>query len=622
MKTATLLLFISLTGFYGNAQNKTTAKADGLYDTYQYVDAINAYLELVKNKKANAYVYRRLGDSYYNVFNTKEAVNWYEKAVESKQDAEVYFRYATSLKNLGRYEEANRQMEIFAKMLPNDQRAKAHLANPNYIPKLADKDKLFEVEDNKVSSRGQSDFAPLLANDGNLYFVSSRGIQSKEAQKANETYIDVYQAQMQPDGSFSRPVSVGALNTDFHDGPVTISADGNTMIFARDGRSGGQFQRDKKNNVKIGQQLLYKATKQGDSWGDIQELPFNNKNYSITHPSLSTDGKTLYFSSNMPGGQGDSDIWKVTVNGDHYGKPQNLGPLVNTAGKEGFPCIVDNHILYFSSNGKQGFGGFDVFKVDLDAKDEAINLGAPVNTETDDFSFSLNTTKNLGYFASNRNGSDNIYTAIPICHSEVIASVTDAKTNTILSGAEVTILDNLNNIIATQQTDAKGTTSFNTECRTSYILNVSKSGYETATFPVKELSEGSLKITTPLKPMEVEVTATEVKLKNIYFEFNESNITQQGAEELDKLVTVMNQRPELNILIKSHTDSKGSAEYNQKLSERRAQATMQYVISKGIKKERLSAEGVGSSQPLVDCQPNCTEEQDAQNRRSEFLIVN
>ena len=621
MKTFFILLGLTLTVPIVTAQNKFTKTADGLFQTYQYVDAINAYKDLVRENKANGYVYKQLADSYYHLFNTKEATEWYAKAVETKQDAEVYFRYAQSLRNQGRYEDANKQMDVFAKMLPNDQRAKTHLANPNYIPKLADKDKLFEVKDNTVSTRGQSDFAPLLASDGTFYFVSSRGMQSKEAQKENQRYIDVYKAVKSPDTSFSRPVGVADLNTPFHDGPMTVSADGNTMIFARDGHSGGMYKRDNKNNVKIAQQLLFKATKQGDGWGNIQALSINSKEYSITHPSLSVDGKTLYFSSNMPGGEGDSDIWKVAINGDQFGKPVNLGPMVNTPGKEGFPCIVDNHILYFSSNGKQGFGGFDVYKVDLNSKEEAINLGDPINTETDDFSFSFNTEENLGFFASNRNGDDNIYTAIPICHAELITNVKDQKSNVILSQAEVSILDDKGNIIATQQTDAKGQTIFDVECATAYTLNISKTGFETASFPVNALKSGPFEMSAELMPIEVEVTATEVKLKPIYFEFNESNITQQGAEELDKLVLVMTNRPGLNILVKSHTDSKGTAAYNQLLSERRAQATMQYLISKGISKERLTAEGVGNSQPLVDCLPNCTEVEDAQNRRSEFLIV-
>src|SRR5690606_8705509 len=491
MKRMLLLFAMVCMQIAAIAQNKTTAKADGLFDTYQYVDAIEAYKQLAKEKKANGYVYRRLADSYYHLFNTEEAAEWYAKAVESKQDSEVYFRYAQSLRNQGRYEEANKQMDVFAKMEPTDQRAKAHLENPNYIPKLADKDKLFEIAETNISSRGQADFGPVLTNGGSLYFVSSRGIQSKEAQKENQRYIDIYKATMNADSSFSRPVSISNLNTPFHDGPVTLSADGQTMIFARDGHSGGMFKRDKKNNVKIAQQLLYKATKQGETWSNIEALSLNNKTYSITHPSLSADGKTLFFSSNMPGGHGDSDIWKVAVNGDQYGKPQNLGPAVNTAGKEGFPCIVDNHILYFSSNGKQGFGGFDVFKLDLESKEEAINLGDPINTYHDVFSFSFNTERDLGFFASNRTGTDTIYTAIPICHAALIVMVNVRQTNALLYAAEVSILDAKGNVIATQQSDANGQTTFDVECKTPYLLNISQAGYESASFPVSALQGGS-----------------------------------------------------------------------------------------------------------------------------------
>ncbi len=603
------------------SQNKATTKADGLFDTYQYVDAINAYKELVNSNKANAYVYARLADSYYNVFNTKEAIKWYAKAVESKQAAEVYYRYAQSLKTQGQYEDANKQLAVFAKMMPNDQRAKDYLANPNYIPRLVDTDKLFDIEQHQISSRSQADFAPLLTNDGTFYFVSSRNATGKDDRTSNTSYIDIYEATLRPDGSNTAPMAIDALNTPYHDGPLTLTSDGNTMIFARDGLSGGAYKRDAKNNVKIAQQQLYIATKQNGVWGQVKSLSLNNKEYSVTHPSLSADGTTLYFSSNMPGGMGDSDIWKVSVDGDDYGKPQNLGPEVNTAGKEGFPFITDDGVLYFSSNGKQGFGGFDVFRIDLNTQDDAINLGAPVNTESDDFSFSLNTKMNTGYFASNRSGVDHIYTAIPICQLELTVMVTDSTTKAALSMASVSILDQQGNVIATQQSNANGSSSFTSECETPYVFNVALEGYENASVTVEPSKSDIVNIPIALQPIIVEVTETEVKLKPIYFEFNESFITQQGAQELDKLLSIMQKNPELSILVKSHTDSKGSTDYNLALSDRRAQATVQYLISKGIAKERLSAEGVGTEQPKIDCLSNCTEEEHAQNRRSEFLIV-
>lgn len=200
MKVMFLVFSMVLLHTTGMSQNKATAKADGLFETYQYVDAIDAYMELVKSNDANAYVYKQLADSYYNLFNTKEAAQWYAKAIESKQPAETYYRYAQSLKTMGNYEEANQQLAVFAKMQPNDQRAKDYLANPNYIPKLADGDQLFEAEENKISSRSQADFGPLLANDGTFYFVSSRNSMSQSDHNSNTAYIDIFQATVRPIG--------------------------------------------------------------------------------------------------------------------------------------------------------------------------------------------------------------------------------------------------------------------------------------------------------------------------------------------------------------------------------------------------------------------------------------
>ncbi|WMI69015.1 OmpA family protein [Mangrovimonas sp. YM274] len=613
-----LCLLMCVAASYG--QNAHTEKADELFESYQYVDAIDAYLKLVDNNKADTYVYKQLGDCYYNVFNTEEAAKWYAKATQTTQDAETYYRYAQTLKSQGKYEEANKQMDVFAKMMPEDQRAITHMKNPNYVPSLADQSKLFEVGNVGINNQEQADFGSVLSNDNTLYFVSSRGTNRKD-NWTNSPYLDIYQSVRNDDGTLSEPEELKSLNTPFHDGPITLSTDGNTMIFARDGHSTGNYKKIKKHKVKVGQQGLYSATKEDGKWGNIQALPFNSTEYSVSHPSLSADGKTLYFASNMPGGFGDTDIWKVSVNGNSYGTPENLGANVNTAGKEGFPFISEDHILYFASTGKQGLGGFDIFKVDLSKNEDAINLGKPVNTKSDDFSFSVNTKYNIGYFSSNRSGVDNIYTAIPVCIAEAVALVKDANSGSVLANASVSILDNQSNVIATKTNEANGTAAFGVECETAYYFTVARQGYKTATVEVAPSKGGTTNVTVVLEPEHELITETEVKLNNIYFEFDKSNITQQGAFELDKLVAIMNDYPEMEILVRSHTDTKGNQEYNQKLSERRAQATMQYLISKGIAKERLSAKGMGSSEPKIDCKSNCTKEEDAQNRRSEFLIV-
>lgn len=612
-------LFLAIASGYG--QNRSSEKADRLYDSYQYVAAIEEYLKLAEGNKGDSHVYRQLADSYYNVFNMGEAARWYAKAAESSQDAETYYRYAQALKSQGKYQEANRQMDRFAALLPNDQRAKDHKANPDYIPSLSNRDRLFDISETSISSKDQGDFGAVLSNDNILYFVSTRNSSNRTDKWVRQPYLDIFQSVRNADGTLSEPRAVSELNTAFHDGPVTVSADGNTMFFARDGLNDGNFDRDRKNNVKIGQQGLYRATRVDGKWTDIQALPFNSKSYSVTHPSLSPDGKTLYFTSNMPGGHGDSDIWKVSVDGSNYGKPQNLGPNVNTAGKEGFPSIGDNGILYFASSGKQGFGGLDVFRADLNRDGEAVNVGKPVNSEKDDFSFSFNTSKNEGYFSSNRNGTDDIIRAVPVCRVEAIAMVKDGRTGRALPGAGVSILDARKNVIATKQSDSKGEVSFDVDCDTEYVLQATKKDYEAGSGRVGKTKGGRTSVDISLEPVEVVITDTEVILKSIYFEFDRSNITQQGAAELDKLVNVMEKYPDMVIYVKSHTDGKGSAAYNLRLSEQRAQSTVQYLVSKGISKERVSGKGFGSTEPKVDCRANCTEEEDAQNRRSEFKII-
>ena len=616
----TLSLMLVLTANY--AQNSVTAKADKLFESYQYVAAIEEYTRLAESKNASEYIYKQLADSYYNVFDSANAAKWYAKATsKGKSDAETYYRYAQTLKILGKYQEANKQMDVFAKMMPSDARAKEHLANPNYVPSLANNSKLFEVAQTNINSKGQSDFGAIVTNDNTLYFASTRNSSNKTDNWNKQPYLDIYQATRDEKGVFSEPVQVKELNTSFHDGPITLSADGKTMFFARDGHSEGQYEKNKKSNIKVGQQGIYKATKVDGKWTNVEALPFNSKSYSFTNPSLTNDGKTLYFASNMPGGFGESDLWKVSVETNGYGKPQNLGPNINTADRENFPFITEDNILYFATTGRQGLGGFDIYKMDLSNNTTAQNVGKPVNSEKDDFSFSFNTKLNVGYFSSNRNGNDVIFSAIPICKAEAVVIVSNAKTKALLANADVAILDVKGNVIATEKTNSEGKVKYPIECNLGYGLKVAAQNFESTSSAVKIDKAGIATVEVALKPLEVVITDKEVILNPVYFEYDKSNITAQGATELDKLVKVMKDNPSMVIFVKSHTDSKGGDDYNLKLSERRAQSTVQYLISKGISQGNISGKGFGSTEQKIKCGTNCTEQQDSQNRRSEFLIV-
>ena len=624
MKNLYTALIFALAGITLSAQNKDTEKADKLFQKYEYVDAAQEYLRLVDKGKADNYVYLQLADTYYNMFNTAEAARWYAKATEQKQDAEIYYRYAQMLKANGKYEESNKQMRAFAQMAPNDQRAKSFNENPDYIPRLLDKAKLYDVKPSDVSSE-KSDFAAVLYGN-TVWFTSARNNARKDYGWTEEPFLDIYRADYNQDGTITNAGTVAELNSKWHDGPVTVSADGNTLYFSSESFKEKESERNKKLNAKFGQVYLFKATKEGDKWGNITALPFNDKTYSCANPSLSRDGKTLYFSSNMPGSMGTTgapDIWKVSVNADgSYGKPENLGKDINTEGAESFPYISDdNAMLYFASSGRQGLGGYDVFRAELGKGTAAVNLGKPVNTEKDDFAFTFDAQRKVGFVSSNRNGNDDIFTVTPVCGVMVTTVVTDAATGAILAGASVSIVDDRRNVITTETANAKGEVTYRVECNREYTVQASKDGYEGASFPVARQDGGDRKVEAKLQPIGTIVKDTEIVLNAIYFEFDRSNVTREGAFELDKLVQVMKSNPSLVILAKAHTDNRGSDAYNLALSDRRARSTVQYVISKGIDRSRITGKGFGETEPKSDCGEGCTEEQHAQNRRSEFLIV-
>ena len=619
MKNLYISLSFMLAAQFAMAQNKDTEKADKLFNRFEYVEAAQEYLKL--SGKKDPYVYRQLAESYYNMYNTKEAIKWYAKATETKQDAETYYKYAQMLKAEGRYEEANEQMQKFAKMAPKDQRAIIFMKDPDYLPKLRSQTKLFDEKYLDISDKKYTDFGAVLNDDNTFYFTSTRNTGRRTYGRNEEPYLDLYTATYnEKTGKLSDATPITEINSKWHDGPAAITADGNTMYFASESYKEGEYEKDK--GQQTGLIFLFKATKVNGKWGNVKALPFNDKRWSSANPSVSKDGKTLYFSSNREGSMGETDIWKVDIKGnDSYGKPENLGSKVNTEGRESFPYIAEDGRLFFASEGRKGFGGYDIFMIDLANNGEAINVGAPVNTPKDDFSFSFNSNKNVGFFSSNRLGSDNLYMATPICGVHTIVTLRDAKTGKVIPAGKVAILDDRNNVIETRTADAGGKATYDVDCNTAYVIQGSAEGYKTESFPVEKTNGGKVTVMADLEPLDNLIVGDEVVLNSIYFEYDKSNITPEAAFELNKLVDVMKSYPEMVIFAKAHTDNRGSDEYNLKLSDQRAKAVVQYVISQGISRERISGQGFGETEPKVDCGANCTEEQHAQNRRNEFKIV-
>jgi outer membrane protein OmpA-like peptidoglycan-associated protein len=604
------------------AQTEKTKEADKHFARMEYVDAAEDYLKV---SKKDDYVKKQLAQCYYMTFNSKEAVKWYAELTKTQQDAETYYEYAQMLKAENRYEEANAQMQKFASLAPTDKRAVDFKADPNYLPKLRNQAKMFDEKKLDINDEKYSSFGGNLANDNTFYFTSARNTARRTYGANEQPYLDIYTSTYNANGTFSEPVPLSDLNSKWHDGPVAVTADGNTMFFASESfKEKKQFERDRENNLKLGQVYIYKATKQNGKWVESDgALPFNDKTYSSSAPALSKDGKWLYFSSDREGTYGNMDIWKVEIKGPNsYGEPVNLGPKVNTPGREDYPYIDDDGRLFFSSDGLKGFGALDIFYIEEAKGTEAKNVGMPVNSGKDDFAFSFNKSKNIGFFSSNRgeNTIDQLYSATPVCGVEAIVYVTDSQTGKPIASATVAILDERNNVIETRTAGTDGKVSYNVDCDRAYTIQASAQGYESNTFPVAKTKGGEVRVDAKLKPIEVIVRDVLV-LNEIYFEYDKSNITKEAAFELDKAVEAMKKYPDLVIMVKAHTDSRGSDKYNMRLSDRRAKSTVQYIISKGIAKERISGQGYGESQPKVKCGDKCTEEEHAQNRRSEFIVV-
>jgi outer membrane protein OmpA-like peptidoglycan-associated protein len=328
---------------------------------------------------------------------------------------------------------------------------------------------------------------------------------------------------------------------------------------------------------------------------------------------------------------GQSDLYVVDVKPrGKFGKPVNLGPNINTEGRENFPFISKKGDLYFSSDGHLGLGGLDVFVCkNVDGKfSRPRNLGVPLNSGKDDFAIYINDDTKDGFISSNRNaariGDDNIFTiknVKPVCDVLISTTVVNAKTQKPMAQASVTLTDDKGNPIKTKLTDDEGHADFLIECNQNVSVEARSEEFENNKQAVKATDDEEVAVKIALNPIEKIITIKELDINTIYFDYDKWNIRSDAAFELDKIVEAMKKYPELKIHIVSHTDSRGSEKYNMELSEKRAKSTMEYIVSKGIDASRLSAEGKGESEPAVKCHP-CTKKQYQLNRRSEFLIVN
>lgn len=639
------LVCLFLVGILGVAQNKTIQKADKNYDRFLYVDAIKTYEKVAKKGYKSIQLFCKLGDSYYFQSRYAEANQWYEQlfSLQKKVAAEYYFRYAQTLKSVGNYDKAAEMMQAFEAQKTTDLRAKLAQKQIHYLDKINKNSGRYRIKNAGINSKYSDYGAAFYKNT--LVFTTARdtgGLFVRKHNWNNQSFTNLYGVELQDTTQLATPEKFSKkTNSKYHESTPVFTSDGNTMYFTRNNYVNGKKGKDQKNAILL---KIYKATKVAEKWENVVELPFNSNQYNCAHPALSPDEKTLYFSSNMPGSFGMSDLYKVALlpAGD-YGKPINLGSAINTEARESFPFISKTNELYFASDGHPGLGGLDVFVTPLsnEGTPGAIeNVGAPVNSAFDDFAMIMDVSSKIGYFSSNRTedtiGDDDIFQCFELrslpsdCQQALVGIVLDAVTQKPLASVQMVLMDQ--NLVPIKETitDAAGAFEFGlVDCNTSFSLRASVNDYDVNELRITTASETGkteikMDVTPKMMPLKVgDDLRKALGIDIIHFDLDKDDIRTDAAVELAKILDVMQQNPMLEIDVRSHTDSRQTQHYNIQLSNRRAKSTIQWLVNNGIEARRLSGKGYGETQLVNPCADgvSCTEEAHQANRRSEFIIT-
>tara|TARA_R110002111_G_scaffold49029_7_gene86787 strand:+ start:480 stop:3110 length:2631 start_codon:yes stop_codon:yes gene_type:complete len=623
-------------------------KADEYFNKMWYAQAAELYEEAIK-KDANNYsleILQKAGDAHYYNTNMAKAYYYYNiifERYEEEVSPDQIFKYAHTLKGTGKYAKSKRMMRLYDKEVQKGNvGSKLNLSanqKETVLDNILNMELKFGLKNLAINTK-YSEFSPMFYNEDEIVFASAKDssiFNTRRYKWNNQPYLDLYVSKINKESQdlkeairFSKKI-----NTKYHEASVTFSPDNATMYFTRN-NYGKKLKRDKNgvNHLKI-----YTSRKIDGEWTEAEEVPFNSDEYSTGHPALSPDGKKLFFVSDMPGTIGDTDIFVVDVLGNgRYSEPKNLGPEINTEQKEMFPFINDKK-LYFASNGHVGLGGLDLYEVAYDEEGfkEVSNMGQPINSNKDDFSYIVNEESQKGYFASNRRGGkgdDDIYSFERLVPEEVVKNaisgvVTEMITGDIMPKALVTLLDENNIKLKEMVTEDDGSFVFeDLDSDTKYTIKTTRSEFFENVVTAETKKNEVVNVDITMKKLKelivIEDGIKKLKTDMIFFDFDKSYIRKDASLELDKLVQVMNEYKDMVIKIESHTDSRGPDVYNKYLSDKRAKSTRAYLISKGISEDRIeSAIGYGEERLINECGNGvrCSREKHELNRRSEFIIV-
>lgn len=642
MKNLYILSFLCCVTFTF-AQSKLK-KADQLFSTYAYVDAAKMYEEYLQDvEKPSTQTIRNVADSYYFIDDNRNALKWYQKLydVQGQNMTDIYFlRYIQSMKGVTDYDMADKLTKEFLNKKGDQKEIQRYVKQKKQMDSLANTKPLYAVKNLDINST-KADFGVAFYGE-KVVFTSSRDT-TKFNQKLyswnKQPFLDLYVAERNmADGSlFNESIFLQDIMTKYHEATATFTPDLKTVYFTTNivKKKKPVIDETRTNNFQI-----IKGTLEGEKLVKSESVFFNSKKYSVGHPSLSEDGRWLFFASDMPGGYGETDLYVVQIAEDGtMGSPQNLGPTINTIGNEMFP-FFRNGTLYFSSDGHYGWGDLDIYESKFfgDLKfSEPRNLGSPINSNKDDFAFILDEEEKFGYVSSNRaqgKGCDDIYyftKSKPECNQLISGKVINTKSKLAIDQAIIQVYDAFDDLITEVQTNSEGDYLVKVPCGKAIKIKASKENHsseqkemETTKEDAIETKDVNFELSNYDDLIVKEDGIEKISINPIFFDYDKATIRKESEIELDKVVFVMEKFPLVKIKIESHTDSRGSDAYNMKLSDARAKSTQTYILSKGIDPSRIeSAIGFGESRLKNKCSNGvkCSEDEHFANRRDRKSVV-
>ena len=641
-----LIMMVFLLSNVASAQKLTIKLADKAFYDFSWNEAIDLYTYVHERDPENVYVIRKLAECYRNIANTEESEKWFGLLVEMGEETpEELFNYAMALKSNGKYDLSQQYLEEFSQLRPEDGRVNLEQSILDYINFLVQDSGRYVVEPVPFNTKG-ADWGPTLYQNKVVYVSTGDPDESRELKYNwdNLPFLDMYYVDIDEYGNYSKPeIFAKELKSSYHDGPATFDVKDSRIYFNSNRSTKNNTRKAEENNLQI-----YYADFEDGEWKLKGGFKYNDERYNYRHPSIDASGDLLYFASDRPGGKGGNDIWWCRkVNGE-WGEPVNLEDI-NTEGEELFPFIAPDGVLYFSSNGLGGMGGLDIYMAlpDRGVFTVVENMGFPVNSSRDDFAMVLDETGMSGYFSSDRPGGkgyDDIYKVeilrIPV---QIRGTVRDRINTYELSGAKVALLDENMDTLSIVYSKEDGEFAFSAFKQRNYKLVVSKEDYLPAEKEVStynklpnekiqveifiEMNFDVMDEPDQLEPLSLEkVDGDElqiIQIEHINYGFDSDAILKDAAIILDKVIDLVKQYPDLEIIVESHTDSKGSDEYNLKLSKKRAASAYKYLVDHGINSSIIEYSGYGETQLLNHCDDgvDCTDEEHAINRRSIIKVV-